>query len=81
MVHELVHQFQFREYQVFNAWLKPFEQKVTSETIRKIFSRYIYFDMPYFFGPYRLAGNYKAPGFQNFFEFEAERFATNRTIR
>jgi len=33
LAHELVHQFQFREYQVLNAWLKPFEQKVKSKTL------------------------------------------------
>lgn len=82
IAHELVHQFQYKEYQVFNAFLKPFEQKVKSKTLQKVFSNYIYFDVPYFFAAYRLEGLQEyMNSTKNFFEFEAERFASNSLVR
>lgn len=81
IAHELVYQFQYSDYLVFNAWLKPFEKKIKSESLKNIFSKYIYPDIPYFFLPYAISGHYAAPHYyRNFYEFEAERFATNEYV-
>ncbi|MDN3658163.1 hypothetical protein QWZ08_21100 [Ferruginibacter paludis] len=80
--HELVHRFQYNEYQVFNTWLQPFYKKTNSTTLKKIFSRYVYADIPFLFLPYytlyrvRLGQHY----YRNFYEFEAERFSTNSYV-
>ena len=79
--HELVHVFQYRDYQVLNAWLKPLEKTVRSKTINRIFSRYIYADIPYFVPFYFSQGYYPFNRyFKNFYEFEAERFSTNKLV-
>ena len=79
--HELVHQFQYGEYELFNTWLKPSENKIKSKSLKKIFSKYIYFDFPYFILPYFISGHHKTPHFyRNFYEFEADRFATNKYV-
>jgi hypothetical protein len=81
IAHEIVHLFQYREYQLLNTWVKPLEKKVTSKFLNAIFSKYIYADIPYFWGAYRLAGSTQEPHYyRNYFEFEAERMATNRQI-
>ncbi len=81
MAHEIVHQFQFGDFQVFNTWLKPFEKKVKSKTLKTIFSKYIYFNIPYYWGLYEITGRYDPPHYyKNFFEFEAQRFSTNEYV-
>lgn len=81
VAHEMVHGFQYREYQVFNAWLKPAGEKIGSKKLKRIFSNYVYPDLPYFWGFYALEGHHASPHyFKNFYEFEAERFATNRFV-
>jgi len=81
IAHEIVHQFQFGDFQVLNSWLKPFEKKIKSKTLQTIFTKYVYFNLPFFWGIYELAGRYKDPHYyRNFFEFEAQRFATNRYV-
>jgi hypothetical protein len=80
--HELIHRFQYNEYQVFNTWLKPVYTKTKSKTLQSIFSKYVYADIPYFFLPYytlygvHLGQHY----YRNFYEFEAERFSTNSDV-
>jgi hypothetical protein len=79
IAHEIIHQFQFGDFQILNTWLKPFEPK--NKIIKTIFSKYVYFNLPYFWGLYLLAGTYAHPHyFRNFFEFEAQRFATNKYV-
>lgn len=81
MAHEIVHTYQYDDYQLFNTWLKPLEKKVTNKTLKTIFSRYVYLDIPYFYVPYGLEGNHPYPYYyKNFFEFEAERFATFKLV-
>lgn len=81
IAHELVHQFQYSEYLVFNTWLKPFEKKIKSKSLKSIFSKYIYLDIPYFFAAYYINGRYADPHYyRNFYEFEADRFATNEYV-
>lgn len=78
--HELIHIYQFREYQLFNAWLQPLANKVRNKAIRKLFERYVYADIPFFNAFYALQYDNVRNHFQNFYEFEAERFATNRKV-
>jgi hypothetical protein len=82
IAHELVHQFQYTEYLVFNTWLKPLANKVKSPTLNTLFSKYIYLDIPYFFIPYFIDGVHADPHYyRNFYEFEADRFATNKFVQ
>ena len=79
--HELVHRFQYNEYQVFNTWLKPAVDKIKSKVLKTVFSKYIYPDVPYFFVPYYVSGHYSDNHYyRNFYEFEADRFATNAWV-
>lgn len=79
--HEIVHRYQYNEYQVFNAWLNPVAGKIKSKSLRTIFSKYVYLDIPYFFLPYYINGRHTDPHYyRNFYEFEAERFATNAYV-
>lgn len=80
IAHELVHEFQFKEFQVFNAWLKPIEQKIKTKPLKKLFTKYIYFDAPYFLGAYSLGRLFPTHD-KNFFEFEADRFASNSLVQ
>lgn len=79
--HELVHRYQYDEYQIFNSWIKPSPKKIESKPSQNIFSKYIYPDFPYFIVPYYLNGfpTHLHP-FRNFYEFEAERFSTNANV-
>lgn len=81
IAHEIVHQFQFGDFQVLNTWLKPFEKKITSKTLQTIFTRYVYFSLPWFWPIYELSGRYETPHYyRNFFEFEAQRFGSNTYV-
>ncbi len=81
IAHELVHQFQYGEYLIFNTWLKPCEKKIKSQSLKSIFSKYVYCEIPYFFLPYYINGVYNGQHYyKNFYEFEADRFATNRYV-
>jgi hypothetical protein len=81
IAHEIVHQFQSGDFQVLNTWLKPFEKKIKSKTLQTIYTRYVYFNIPWFWPVYEAAGRYDNPHYyKNFFEFEAQRFAANRHV-
>ena len=81
LAHEVVHQFQYNDYQIFTTWLNPLGQKVKSKTLKKIFTNYIYPDLPFSLLSYNLAGRYGFPNyFKNFYEFEAEGFSTNKYV-
>lgn len=79
--HEIIHQFQYNDYQIFTTWLEPLGQKIKSKTVKNIFTKYIYPDIPFTLISYNLAGHYANPHyFKNFYEFEAERFSTNSYV-
>lgn len=79
IAHELVHYFQFNEYQIFNTWGAPAVSDIRQEWLKKIFTHFIYFDAPYFYLAYGIEGRHPAAHYyRNFFEMEAERFATNK---
>jgi hypothetical protein len=81
IAHEIVHRYQYNEYQIFNTWLNPVAKKIKSKSLQTIFSKYVYLDIPYFFVPYYIIGRHAAPHYNfNFYEFEAERFATNAYV-
>ena len=77
IAHEIIHEFQFNEYQIFNSFLSRPAKKIVGEKTQKIFTKYIYADIPYFLPVYSLA--YKISGYGgNFFEFEAYSSSLNR---
>jgi hypothetical protein len=80
IAHEIVHQFQYGEYQIFNTWLKPLEKNIKSKILNKVFLKYIYFDVPYFWLPYKIEGENNQNYYRNFYEFEAARFSTNKFV-
>lgn len=81
ITHEFIHEFQYREYLVFNAFLKPQVEKINAPGLKNIFTKYIYPDIPYFGLGYMLEGVQQNPRFfRNYFEFEAEHFATNKFV-
>ena len=78
IAHELTHEYQYREYLVFNAYLKKPAAKLKETRAKKFFAKYIYPDIPYFGLFYALEGVQQGPRFyRNYFEYEAEKFGTN----
>lgn len=81
IAHEMVHYYQYREYQIFNSWIYPFTNKINAPKTKKLFSNWVYMDIPYFWPFYGLQGVEPFPYYyRNFYEFEAERFASNSYI-
>ena len=78
IAHELTHEYQYREYLVFNAYLKKQAAKLKETRTKRFFTKYIYPDIPYFGLFYSLEGVQQGPRFyRNYFEYEAEKFGTN----
>jgi len=81
VAHELTHLFQGREHLVFNAWLNPLASKA-SPGLKNIFQNYIYIEPPYFSLFYYMQGYHSRENYyRNFYEYEAEWFATNGYLR
>lgn len=81
IAHELVHQFQYNDYMALNTWLAPLQSTIKSERLKTIFKKYIYLDIPWFVPTYIIEGEHSpVEYYRNFFEFEAERFATNQYV-
>lgn len=81
VAHELVHEFQYRETQVANAFLQPWASTRRNAGLKRTVNRYLYPDMPYFSLLYLLEGIHRGEtATRNFFEFEAERFSTNKFV-
>lgn len=79
IAHELVHEFQYYEYMTLNAWISKPAEKFVGSKVKNIFSKYLYAEVPYFWGFYEWQRQKKVK-YQNFFEFEAESSATNTYI-
>lgn len=78
--HESDHIFQFREYAVLNTWLMPLSNKVPKKT-KDFFTNWVYLDIPWHFGFYSIeVSPNKRYYYQNFFESEAQFFATNKYV-
>ncbi|MDR3682074.1 MAG: hypothetical protein P4L41_19035 [Flavipsychrobacter sp.] len=80
LAHETVHNFQFQEYQVINNYSTPLTNKIKNKVIRKIFTNYVYADIAYFWYAYDLQGYHGQDYYRNYYEFEAERFASNAPV-
>jgi hypothetical protein len=80
IAHEIIHEYQVREFLVFNSYLKKTAEKLKDNFLKNIFTKYIYPDIPYFGLFYALEQTEQGHIFRNYYEFEAERFATNRHV-
>lgn len=79
--HEYVHIFQFREYISLNSFFTSLNKKFKKKKLYKKLSQYIYLDLPYQLLFYELEGGIDNPcKFNNFFEFEADFFATLKPV-
>lgn len=78
--HEIIHEYQVREFLVFNSYFKTTAAKLKDNFLKKVFTNYIYPDIPYFGLFYALEQTEQGHIFRNYYEFEAERFATNRYV-
>jgi hypothetical protein len=80
VAHEIIHEFQYREHLVLNSYFQAGEMK--KGFMKNLFTKYLYSDVPYFALFYMIQGVSPSPRFyDNFYEFEAERFATNKMIK
>jgi hypothetical protein len=80
IAHEIIHEYQVREYLVFNSYFKKTAAKWEDNFLKKAFTKYIYPDVPYFGLFYSLEQTERGHIFRNYYEFEAERFATNQYV-
>jgi hypothetical protein len=80
--HEINHVYQYRDYNVINSWFNPVAKKWAGPKLKKLVDRYIYPDVPCFYYIYPIEGYHSFFNYyRNFFEFESERFATNRFVK
>jgi hypothetical protein len=78
IAHEYVHNLQFREYLSLNSL---FQERVRSNRICRGALEFLYPDIPYQPVAYKLEGTHSAEWyFANFFEMEAEYFATLKEV-
>ncbi|MDR3680110.1 MAG: hypothetical protein P4L41_09105 [Flavipsychrobacter sp.] len=82
IAHELTHEFQFHDLQVCNTFFEPLWHNRTKTRIYKLLDKYVYADFSYFLLAYNINSqlNYGQSYYSNFFEFEAERFASNAYV-
>jgi hypothetical protein len=85
IAHELVHEFQYEDYQFLNSYSFQRVEGLKNKKVYSLFRNYIYFDVPYFLPFYFLGGKDTHTSsdqvYGNFYEFEAERFATNNYVK
>lgn len=76
--HEVIHEFQYRQHLVFNAYLQKPVARTNAPGLKKLFTKYVYPDISYFGLFYLAEGIEPSPHYyRNFYEFEAERLSTN----
>ena len=83
IAHEHLHILQEREFLVINDWFnKPKNRMVDkmSPATKKI-TKHLYLDIPYNYFFYVMMQQKPNCYFKNYFEFEAERFATNKYVQ
>jgi hypothetical protein len=78
--HEIIHEYQVREFLVLNPYFKKTAATLKDNFFKKAFTKYVYPDIPYFGLFYALEQTETGHIFRNYYEFEAERFATNRYV-
>ena len=77
IAHEYIHNLQFKEYLALNNNFFFVDKKLQNYEFYKRLSNYIYIDMPFYGVAYELEGRHNDKWyFKNFFEMEAEHFAT-----
>jgi hypothetical protein len=69
-----------REFLVLNPYFKKTAATLKDNFFKKAFTKYVYPDIPYFGLFYALEQTETGHIFRNYYEFEAERFATNRYV-
>lgn len=76
--HEIIHEYQYREFLVINSYFKKGVSKLKENGLKKFVTKYIYPDVPYFGLFYMFEQTEPGPHFfRNYYEFEAERCALN----
>ena len=83
IAHEHLHILQEREYLVINDWFNKPKNNVVNkmnQSTKKIVG-HIYLDIPYNYLFYTLLKQKPNCYYKNYFEFEAERFATNKYVQ
>lgn len=75
IAHELIHSFQYEDYQVFNTWVNPLGKKIKTPWVKKLLTNYVYVDLSAFQFFYRLENYQIKNKIDNYFEFEAYRFS------
>ncbi|QHT67563.1 hypothetical protein GXP67_13460 [Rhodocytophaga rosea] len=81
--HELVHTYQFPDYYLISNFGKPWVNKLNTYKIYKSLNKFLYMDISYIQLLYNLKPNFlttSAHYFKNFYEFEAQHFATREYI-
>lgn len=83
IAHEHIHILQEREYLVINNWFNKPKNKIVNNMnpISKKILDHIYLDIPYNYFFYTLMKQKQNCYYKNYFEFEAERFATNKYVQ
>ncbi|HEY0732265.1 MAG TPA: hypothetical protein VGD33_07595, partial [Chitinophagaceae bacterium] len=81
IAHELMHEYQYRDYLVTNTFLKMEAARLKSSPLKRFVTKYFYPDLPYYGLAYMIEGVERGPNyFKNYFELEAECFATNNYV-
>lgn len=84
--HEVVHSLQYESFTFMNSYFDKLNNSLKSESkLYNQLSRFLYFDLngPYFLGVYYLLenGRNNPNYYENWFELEAEYFATNKIVQ
>jgi len=80
VTHEYIHVFQQREWTTLNNFFLPVDNRLRTYPVFDKVSRYVYFDIPYFYPAYLAEGRRDINDshyYDNYFEMEAEGFAGN----
>jgi len=81
IAHEYVHNLQFRDYLTLNNHFSFIDRKLKKNKLYRKLSNYIYFDTPFMYVAYIIEGKHSYEWkFKNFFEMEAEYFATLKEV-
>ena len=81
ITHELIHEYQYRDYLVTNTFLRAEVAKLRTTPLKRFITKYFYPDLPYYGLAYMIEGVERGSNyFKNYFELEAECFATNNYV-
>ncbi len=80
IAHELVHNYQYEECQIFNSWLIPPAKRYAPRWLARVAEKYVYADIPYFLPLYWLEDGTHKNYNCNYFEVESYRISTSRQV-